>query len=393
MTNESAARRNGKPPAPVRQGRRGHGTVTMRDVARAAGVTAITVSRYLREPRVVADDTARRIRHALASTGYLPNKQAGGLASGVSQVVAALLPNLANSIFAETAQGLSDTLQAAGHELLITSTGYSLGREEEQLRALLGWRPAGVIVTGRRHSAGARQMLDAVHAAGTPVIEIWDCEPAPRDDAAAPRFCQVGFSHESVGRAMAEHLVERGHRRLAYVDSGVAEDYRAHERGLAFAARARELGARVHPIAAPRGDPFDAGRAALDQLVADRRQSITAAAFANDHLACGAWLEATQRGVPVPQRLALLGFGDFPLARQLRPGLSSVTLPRYEIGVAAAQALLRLRDGEAVDDAQVLGWRLVARGSTAVDGAPAPPLSPPAAAATAGARSRAARCR
>ena len=108
----------------TRQARRGHGRVTLQDVARAAGVTAITVSRFLRKPAVVAEDTAVRIRTALAQTGYVPNKQAGLLASGVGHMVAALLPNLANSIFAETAQGLSDGLQAAGFELLIASTGY-----------------------------------------------------------------------------------------------------------------------------------------------------------------------------------------------------------------------------------------------------------------------------
>ena len=92
-------------------------------MAQAAGITSITVSRFLREPAVVASDTAERIRAALAHTGYVPNKQAGLLASGAGRMVAALLPNLANSIFAETAQGLSDGLQAAGFELLMACTG------------------------------------------------------------------------------------------------------------------------------------------------------------------------------------------------------------------------------------------------------------------------------
>ena len=351
-------------PPPARQARRGHGSVTLRDVALAAGVTAITVSRYLREPQVVAGETAERIRLALAETGYVPNKQAGGLASGVSNIVAALLPNLANSIFAETAQGLSDTLQAAGCELLITSTGYSLEREEEQVRALLGWRPGGIIVTGRRHSPATRALLEGARRAGTPVIEVWDYQAGPTRGAARS-FTQVGFSHEIVGRAMADHLLQAGHRRLAYVDSGIAEDYRAHERGLAFAARAQEAGAHVTHLAAPKGDPFDAGRHMLQAMLdAPARQRVTAAAFANDHLACGALLEAGAQAVAVPKRLALLGFGDFSIARQLRPSLSSVALPRYEIGVTAAQALLRQRAGDDSPGHQALPWQLMARQST-----------------------------
>jgi LacI family gluconate utilization system Gnt-I transcriptional repressor len=364
-----------------RAARRGHGRITLRDVAEAAGVTSITVSRYLREPAVVAPQTAERIRAALASTGYLPNKQAGLLASGRSNIVAALLPNLANSIFAETAQGLSDTLQAAGHELLIASTGYSPEREEEQLRALLGWHPAAIVVTGRRHSPGVFALLADARRAGTPVIEIWDWHlPGERQPARGERFAQVGFSHDDVGRAMAQHLLDAGHRQLAYVDSGVAEDYRAHERGVAFAAAARRAGAEAAVLVAPAGDPFTAGREMLSTLLAHaavdgssaagrRRPLFTAAAFANDHLASGALLEAARRRVPVPARLALLGFGDFAWARQLDPPLSSVALPRYEIGVTAAEVLLDALAGKRAAAPHPVSWQLVARESTAREAA------------------------
>jgi LacI family transcriptional regulator, gluconate utilization system Gnt-I transcriptional repressor len=351
-------------PTPARQARRGHGRVTLQDVAQAAGVTAITVSRYLREPSVVATETALRIQSALSQTGYVPNKQAGLLASGVSNMVAALLPNLANSIFAETAQGLSDGLQAAGFELLIASTGYSLEREEHQLRALLGWHPAALVVTGRRHSVGAQKLLANAKTSGTPVIEIWDHHPPERGNKRMA-FTQIGFNHDDVGRAMAEHLLRSGHRVLAYVDSGVAEDYRAHERGMAFTATAQAAGAQVTVITAPAGDAFDAGRQVLGDLVRAGPPAISAAAFANDHLACGALLEATRRQIDVPARMALLGFGDFAIARQLSPALSSVQLPRYAIGEETARSLLNaLRMGKpAVPVA--LTWRLVVRGSTA----------------------------
>jgi LacI family gluconate utilization system Gnt-I transcriptional repressor len=335
-------------------------------VAQAAEVTAITVSRFLREPARVAPATAERIRSALARTGYVPNKQAGLLASGVSNIVAALLPNLANSIFAETAQGLSDGLQAAGYELLIASTSYSLEREEQQLRSLLGWHPAALVVTGRLHASGALKLLAQAHADGTPVIEIWDHHPSARGGR-EPHFTQIGFNHDEVGSAMADHLLRAGHRYLAYVDSSVEEDYRAHERGLAFSATAKSAGAHVEWLTAPVGDAFDAGRQLLGELVRAGPPAITAAAFANDHLATGALLEAVRCDIAVPQRLALLGFGDFALARQLRPALSSVQLPRRQIGERTADSLiLALRDGQPAQPA-ALSWSLVARGTTVSD--------------------------
>lgn len=342
---------------PSRRSRRGHGRPTLHDVAQKAQVTRITVSRFLREPERVAPETAARIQEAITLTGYVPNRQAGGLASGVSKVVAALIPNVGHSIFAETIQGLQEGLRHSGFEVLLASTDYSLEREEAQLRAVMGWNPGALIVTGRHHTAQARRLLQAAQLAGTPVLEIWD-----RSRGASPsEFGQIGFNHEEVGRAMAQHLLRLGHRSLAYVDSSIAEDFRAHERGQGFALEAKAAGATVHLLSAPPGDVFDAGRLMLAPL---RRAGVSAAAFANDQLACGVLMEAGERGVAVPQELAVLGFGDFPIGRQLRPALSTVHPPRVEIGRAAALALLRaLATGESVAGEE-LPWALIARSSS-----------------------------
>ena len=344
-----------------RRQRRGHGRPTLHEVAAAAGVTRITVSRFIREPERVAPETAQRIRAAIEQVGYVPNRQAGQLASGDSRIVAALIPNVGHSIFAETIQGLTEGLQGSGHELLLISTGYSMEREEQQLRALIGWAPGALIVTGRHHTAGALEMLREAHGAGTPVIEIWD---HPMNAADPDGFALIGFDHRDVGRTMARHLLEQGHTALAYVDSGVAEDFRAHERGEGFAAEARTAGASVKVLRAATGDAFDAGRRVLAGLLTPKRHPITAAAFANDHLACGALMEAQAMGIDVPGQLALLGFGDFPIGRQLRPALSTVRPPRAEIGRAAAAAVLQ--SISAATDAQscALPCRLIERAST-----------------------------
>ena len=361
--------------------RAGHGRSTLADVALAAGVTKITVSRYLREPARVAPATAARIQAALTSHAYVPNKQAGMLASGRSPVVAAIVPSLANSVFAETVQGLADGLQAAGLELILASSGYSQEREEEQIRAVLGWAPCALAVTGRHHTAAALAMLKAASQGGTPIIEMWDRQPR------GAAFVQVGFDHAEVGRAMAQHLLDAGHTKLVYADTGVAADFRAHERGKAFVAAAKQAGASAQVVTAPEGDAFDAGRAVLAGLLdAKGRPRADALACANDHLACGAWLEAQARGVPVPGALALMGFGDFTLARQLGSGITTVHPPRYEIGMETAATMLRLMgaapgEGSAAvrQKSSAVPWRLVARGSTAVNAtSSAPEFSAPA---------------
>jgi LacI family transcriptional regulator, gluconate utilization system Gnt-I transcriptional repressor len=341
-------------PAVPRQ-RRGHGRATLRDVAAAAGVTAITVSRYLRAPAQVSPDTAEAIRGALAATGYVPNKQAGVLASGRGSIVAALVPNLAHSIFAETLQGLAGRLEAAGLELLVASSGYSAEREEAQVRALLGWAPRALVVTGRHHTPGAQRLLREAHAGGCTVVEMWD-----HHARGAERFAQVGFNHRAVGRAMAAHLLALGHRRLAYVDSAVAGDYRARERGDGFVAAAEAAGASAVRVPAPAGEPIAAGREVVPTLLALRPRP-TAVGFANDHLGCGALLGAQAAGVAVPGALALIGFGDFELAAHLAPGLTTLAPPRREIGERVAELLLA--DGGAAPRLR-LDCPLVVRGST-----------------------------
>ena len=243
---------------------------------------------------------------------------------------------------------------------MLASTGYSQEREEEQIRAVLGWFPSALVVTGRHHSASAIALLKAAMQSGTPVIEVWDQQRAPT----GPDFAQIGFNHERVGRAMAEHLLAQGHRSLAYVDSSVAEDFRAHERGAGFTSAAKDAGARVRSITAPPGEAFDSGRRALATLLEHTRSRVSAAAFANDHLACGALLEAQARHMAVPGDLALMGFGDFAISRQLQPALTTVRPPRYDIGREAARQLLAALGGGAPACHRSLPWELLPRGSS-----------------------------
>ena len=303
--------------------RKTHGRATLADVALHAGVTAMTVSRTLREPGKVSADTAQRVHMALQATGYAPNKSAGLLASGRSRIVAALVPNIANSIFAETIQGLSDALQADGLELLLTATSYSLEREEHQIRAVLGWAPAALIVTGRHHTPGAVQMMRRAQADGVPVIEIWDSSPGSSE------FIQVGFNHTKAGRAMFTHLQQCGYSDLMYVDSGVEGDLRAHERQRGFVAAAAKAGCRVRVVSAAQEEPMAAGRRVMQHLL-DEGDLPHAVAFSNDYFAAGAILQAREHGTQIPAQLGVMGFGDMTIAGQI--GISTLAVPRYGIG-------------------------------------------------------------
>ena len=177
---------------------------TMQDVARLAGVSTMTVSRVLTDPGVVAEETRERVQRAVEQLGYVPDKVAGSLSSRRTGFIAAILPTLTNANFADTAHGLTEVLRRAGYQLLIGYTMYSLAEEERLIRAMLARRPEALVLTGATHTKLATQLL---HAAGIPIVEIWDLPATPIDHA-------VGFSNREVGRMAARHLLGLGHRRL-----------------------------------------------------------------------------------------------------------------------------------------------------------------------------------
>lgn len=127
---------------------------------------------------MVADKTLAKINQAIARTGYVPNLLAGGLASKRSRLIAALIPSMGNSIYAETVRSFSERLRRAGYEIFLGETSFSEEQEESLLDALLSRKPDGILLTGVNHSANCRRRL---LAAGIPVIETWDLTPTPLD--------------------------------------------------------------------------------------------------------------------------------------------------------------------------------------------------------------------
>jgi len=336
-----------------RRSRRGSGAVTLHDVARLAGVAPITASRAINHPQQVSDEVRQRVIDAVARTGYVPNRLAGGLASTRSRLVAAVVPTISGPVFLETVQALTEALAEQGYQLMLGQSGYDQSREDALLDAIIGRRPDGVVLTGVMHSiAGRRRLL----ASGIPVVETWDLTPTPID-------MLVGFSHESVGRAVARFLQAKGRRRLAVV---AGHDERAQRRTAAFAAAARELGlAEVRAVTVPAPTTLRSGREALRVLLAGDGEGPDAVFCSSDLLAMGVLTEAQARGLTVPGQLAVVGFGDLAFAQDLEPALTSVHINGAGIGRQAARFITDRAEGRPVDPRVVdIGFSIVERDST-----------------------------
>ena len=343
---------------PARAARRKSGGITLRDVARLAGVSVITASRALNTPEKVSPEALNRIRAAVAETGYVPNLLAGGLASNRSRLVAAVVPAIAGSVFMETIQALTDELAAAGFQLMLGQSGYRDSREDALLDAIIGRRPDGIVLTGvMRSPEGRRRLL----ASGIPVVETWDLTPNPID-------MLVGFSHEKVGAEVAAHLHRKGYRRCAIV---TADDHRAGMRRSGFEARWQTLtkGAKARkggPIpvwTVPAPSTLAGGRAALTGLLA-QNPDLDAIWCSSDVLAHGVITETHARGLSVPQDLAVHGFGDLAFAAHIHPALTTVRIDGTAIGRVAARCLIERSAGTHLGPkVRDIGFSIVERAS------------------------------
>ncbi|MDP1740999.1 LacI family DNA-binding transcriptional regulator [Polaromonas sp.] len=336
---------------PVRRARRGSGAVTLHDVARLAGVAPITASRALNTPGQVSAEVLKKVLEAVASTGYVPNRVAGGLASARSRLVAALVPTLSGPVFQETIKALDEALVERGYQLMLGQSGYADSREDALLEAIISRRPDGIVLTGIMHSPEGRKRL---LAAGIPVVETWDFTPTPLD-------MLVGFSHVDVGRAVVDFLYAKGRRRLAVV---AGDDERSRRRQQAFQAAAKAAGLSDVPVViVPAPTTLKSGRSAMAELLRVL-PGIDAVFCSSDLLALGVMTEAQVQGVAVPGQLAVVGFGDLEFAADLHPALTTVRIDSSAIGRIAAQFIVERAEGGAVESRAVdIGFSIVDRDS------------------------------
>ncbi|WP_085317250.1 HTH-type transcriptional regulator GntR [Derxia lacustris] len=308
--------------------------VTLAEVAQATGVSAITVSRALNTPALVAEALRERILQAVEQMGYVPNRQARLLAAARSQTVLVLIPSLTNTVFIDVLAGIDAVLGPAGYQILIANTHYSADEELRLLRSHLEFKPDGILVSGLAQSPDCRAWLDR-H--GLPTVHLMDLA----DDG---RHC-VGFSQLAAGRALADHLVASGRRRIAFMAAQLDERTLKRADGWLAALTAAGLDVAGLRFDDPAPSSMALGAAMLDRIL-DARPDCDAVFCCNDDLAIGALARARQRGIDVPGRLAIAGFNDLQPAAWTAPALTTVATPRERVGLEAARMLLDLIAGQ-----------------------------------------------
>lgn len=328
--------------------------VSMADVARRAGVSAITVSRALHHPEQVTEATRAQIDAAMVELGYVPNLIAGGLASTQTRIVAVIVPYITHGVFADALQGVADVLEERGYCVLLGNSAGSVEREEAIVRILLGHRPAGVAIQGANHTEATRRLL---RNARVPVVEIGTLPQAPIDMA-------VGYSNFEAARAMTVHLLSRGWRRVGFLGAPHAENDRAAARLAGYKAALEQNGVAFDAELVVIYPSFGIaeGRAALDDFLA-LAEPPRAIFCASDLWAAGIISECGRRGIAVPRQLAVAGFNDQEIASETTPPITTIRVPRYDIGRVVGELIMGRIAGRETEKVVDLGFKLIERGS------------------------------
>ena len=302
----------------------------MRDVAQRAGVSTMTVSRALSEPDKVSPEMRERVIAAVRDLGYVPNHLARSLSSNRSTTIGLIIPSIDNSIYTQTVKALSDVIRRSGFQLMIAECGYDPVEEEELIATFLAHRVGGLVLHNAEHTEGARAMI---RQAGVPVVENGNLPRQPLDMV-------VSYSNRDAAFAMTMHLGRLGYKRIAFASLHAANNDRSRDRIEGYLAALAQLGQTPDPrliVETPRG--LAAGAAVLSRIVQSVPE-VDALFCAGDVLAAGALFECQRRGWEVPRRVAIASFDDVDLMRHMVPTVTTLRLPRYEIGERSAQMLV-----------------------------------------------------
>lgn len=332
-------------------------SASIRDVAAAAGVSVGTVSNVLNRAEVVRPETRRRVEQAIQELRFVRSEAARQLRAGSSRSVGLLVLDVTNPFFTDLARGVEGYLAEAGLSMVLGDSNDDERREERYLTLLAEQRVQGVLVVPVGRPA---RVVSVLRERDIPVVLL---------DAKAPdrTACSVSVDDVAGGRAAVTHLLDQGHRRIAFVG---AEGRERQVADRAKGARAAMGAAGLEPdgLLGVRAETlrFDGGRAAADQLLAlPARRRPTAAFCANDLLALGMLQRLTQRGVNVPDDMALIGYDDIVFAGAAAVPLSSMRQPCGELARTAAELVLEEAAGADHEHRRVvLGAELVARRSS-----------------------------
>lgn len=304
--------------------------LTLKDIAKIAGVSEMTASRALRNTTDVSKKTQARVKEAATNLGYVRNKIASSLASNNVDLVGVVIPSVKSYVFSEVLDGISEMLAPTKLRPVFGLTNYDLKTEEDVIIEMLSWRPSGLIIAGLEHSDNARKVLKN---ANTTIVEIMDIDNDPI------QFC-VGISHYEAGYEMARKILTKGHKNIGFLGTKMVLDYRAEKRFRGFKDCLKKHNISLMDQSLyTEGSSIEKGKKAAKEML-ERSPDLHCIYCSTDVSAIGILMHCIETNIKVPEQLALAGFNNLSLAHGMPRKIATTDSMRYEIGRKAAQIII-----------------------------------------------------
>jgi DNA-binding LacI/PurR family transcriptional regulator len=346
-----------------------HHRVTIKEIARMTGVSTQTVSRVINKRPDVSPQTRAAIEAAIARHGFQPSAVARSLVQQRSQMLGVIAAGLGYFGVAQTLNGIAEEAEASGYSIILKElASFDVPDIVPVVEVLLAHRVEGIIFAPPELGTNLRNVQAQLPPASPPVVFL--------KASAADQYMTVSIDNVLGGRQAAEHLISLGRTRIAHL-SGPLEWREARDRRDGWLCALRDAGLEPGPSAA--GDWSSASGVTAFEQILDQDPSVDGLFSASDQMALGALHVANERGIRIPEQLAVVGFDGLPEAAQFTPSLTSIRQPLRELGIRAVREVLATLDAETLGPEGrnlVLPTELVVR-----DSAPAPVAAAPAASA------------
>ena len=314
-----------------------HSITTMEDVARAAGVSRMTVSRAMRDDGSVSPRTREHVLGIVNKMNYVPDQMAGSLSTKRSGFVATLVPSLNNVHYARMVQVLTQQLERTGLQILLGHTDYSLAQEEKLVESMLKRRPEAIALPFDGHTKRTVELLKHAHV---PVIELWDIPPEPIGYT-------VGFSNEMASYNMTEKLIQLGYRNIAFLCETNDGWTRGASRRAGFKNAMESAGLSAHRLIRTGTPPMSIKDGYhVGKNIRQHFDDIDCIFCVSDAPAFGVLTALQEDGVVVPDDVGVAGFGDFEVGRFSKPSISTVVVDPVVVGQLTADLVNNLLNNE-----------------------------------------------
>lgn len=323
------------------------------DVARHAGVSATTVSRFLNDSEKVKPSTRKRIQDAIDALGFVPNGAARTLASNRSHVIGAIVPTLDHALFSRELSSIEEKLAQKGYSLIVSSSNYDPAHEIDLIRQMLSRNVDGLVLVGAERSPTAFNLMTS---RGLPFVMTW----AKSDQVSYP---QIGIDEFKASHDVTTYLLGLGHTKFGAILLHSKNNDRASARLDGIKAALSDHGLSIsQSCILERPINYLEGQIGIRHLL-DQPDAPTAVICGSDVFAIGALLECKRLNVPVPEQISVVSFDNSELAPLMDPPLTTVDLSVQDIGGRAADYLLNAIEGKNAPTQTVLNYQLVVRKS------------------------------